>query len=123
MNRKLVTSEDQVVALVVKELSEKESPETIEAMLGIEFAYADGRYPSDLEDAMNGEEDEDWSWQDQPVDFATYRHGEDPYFPETYPALVLYLFDDDYDRGGSVKTRMLTYVEQHELASKKDVTQ
>ena len=114
MNRKLVTSEDQVVALVVKELSEKESPEDIEAMLGVEFAYEDGRYPSDLEAAMDGEED-DWSWEDQPVDFTTYRHGEEPYFPATYPALVLYGFDDDFDRCGSVKMRVLLYVERHEL--------
>lgn len=115
MNRKLLHHEGEIVALVVKELSEKESPEDIEAMLGVEFAYADGRYPSDLEDAMNGEEDEDWSWQDQPVDFATYRHGEEPYFPETYPALALYLFDDDFDRVGSVQTRVLLYVERREL--------
>lgn len=114
MNRKLVKNEGEVVALVVKELSE-ESPEDIEAMLGVEFAYADGRYPSDLEAAMNGEGDEDWSWEDQPVDFTTYRHGEEPYFPATYPALVLYGFDDDFDRGGSVRTRVLLYVERHEL--------
>ena len=114
MNRKLVRDEGEVVALVVRELSGKESPEDIEAMLGVEFAYADGRYPSDLEAAMDGEED-DWSWEDQPVDFTTYRHGEEPYFPATYPALVLCLFDDDFDRGGSVKTRVLLYVERHEL--------
>ncbi len=113
MNRKLVRDEGEVVALVVKELSE-ESPEDIEAMLGVEFAYEDGRYPSDLEAAMDGEED-DWSWEDQPVDFTTYRHGEEPYFPATYPALVLYGFDDDFDRCGSVKMRVLLYVERHEL--------
>jgi hypothetical protein len=113
VNRKLVRDEGEVVALVVKELSE-ESPEDIEAMLGVEFAYEDGRYPSDLEAAMDGEED-DWSWEDQPVDFTTYRHGEEPYFPATYPALVLYGFDDDFDRCGSVKMRVLLYVERHEL--------
>ena len=114
MNRKLVRDEGEVVALVVAALSEKESPEDIEAMLGVEFAYEDGRYSSDLEAAMDGEED-DWSWEDQPVDFTTYRHGEEPYFPATYPALVLYGFDDDFDRGGSVRTRVLLYVERHEL--------
>jgi hypothetical protein len=114
VNRKLVTSEGQVVALVVAELSQKESPEAIGAVLGVEFAYADGRYPSDLEAAMNGEGDEDWSWEDQPVDFNTYRHGEEPYFPATYPALVLYSLDDDLPEG-SVRTRVLIYVERHEL--------
>lgn len=115
MNRKLVRDEGEVVALVVAALSEKESPEAIESMLGVEFAYKDGRYPSDLEAAMNGEGDEDWSWEDQPVDFTTYRHRGEPYFPATYPALVLCLFDDDFDRGGSVRTRVLLYVERHEL--------
>ena len=115
MNRKLVRNEGEIVALVVSVLG-KRNPEALEAMLGVEFAYADGRYPSDLEAAM-GEDDEDWSWQDQPVDFTTYRHGEEPYFPATYPALVLYSFDDDFDRGGSVKTRLLLYVERHELES------
>ena len=114
MNRLLVRNEGEIVALVVSVLGEG-NPEALEAMLGVEFAYADGRYPSDLEDAMNGEGDEDWSWEDQPVDFATYRHGEEPYFPATYPALALYLFDDDFDRGGSVRTRVLLYVERHEL--------
>lgn len=114
MNRKLVRDEGEVVALVVAALSEKESPEAIEALLGVEFAYADGRYPSDLEAAMDGEED-DWSWEDQPVDFTTYRHRGEPYFPATYPTLVLYGFDDDYDRGGSVRTRVLLYVERREL--------
>lgn len=113
MNRKLVLDERAVVALVVSELSERESPEAIEAVLGIEFAYADGRYPSDLEKSTP--DDGDWSWEDQPVDFTTYRHGETPYFPATYPALVLHSFESDYDRGGKVETRVLIYVEHHEL--------
>jgi hypothetical protein len=112
VNRKLVRNEGEIVALVVSVLGEG-NPEALEALLGVEFAYADGRYPSDLEDATPY--DGDWSWEDQPVDFATYRHGEEPYFPATYPALALYLFDDDFDRGGSVHTRVLLYVERHEL--------
>jgi hypothetical protein len=114
VDRKLVTSEAQIVALVVAALSKTEGDHGIGAFLGIEFAFADGRYPRDLEAAM-GEDDEDWSWEDQPVDYTTYRRREDAYFPATYPALALYSFSDDYDRGGSVKTRMLVYVEQHEL--------
>ena len=116
MNRKLVTSEDQVVALVVAALSTTEGAESIEAFLGIDFAFADGRYPDDLEAAM-GEGDDDWSWEDQEVDYTTYRRRDDAHFPATYPALVLYSFDDDFDRGGSVKTRLLLYVERHELES------
>ena len=112
MNRLLVRNEGEIVALVVSVLGEG-NPEALEAILGVEFAYADGRYPSDLEDATPY--DGDWSWEDQPVDFTTYRHGEEPYFPATYPALALYLFDDDFDRGGSVRTRVLLYVERHEL--------
>jgi hypothetical protein len=112
MNRKLVRNEGEIVALVVRQAS-GESPECIERMLGVEFALADGRYPSDLEDATPY--DGDWSWEDQPVDFATYRHGKEPYFPATYPAMAMYLFDDDFDRGGSVRTRVLLYVERHEL--------
>ena len=112
MNRKLVRNEGEVVALVVRS---GESPECIERMLGVEFAYADGRYFSDLEDSTPY--DGEWSRGDQPVDFTTYRRGEEPYFPATYPALVLYSFDDDFDRGGSVKTRLLLYVERHELES------
>lgn len=116
MNRKLVRNEGEIVALVVRQAS-GESPECIESMLGIEFAYADGRYPSDLEASTS--DDGDWSWENQPVDFTTYRYrrGEEPYFPATYPALVLYSFDDDFDRGGSVKTRLLLYVERYELES------
>jgi hypothetical protein len=113
VNRRLVQSEAAVVALAVSELSKTGSPEDIEKMLGIEFAYADGRYPSDLEDSTP--EDGDWSWEDQPVDFTTYRYGEAPYFPATYPALVLYSFEEGYDRGGKVETRVLLYVERQEF--------
>jgi len=119
VNRKLVTSEAQIVALVVDALAKTEGSESIEAMLGVEFAYADGRYLSDLEAATP--DDGDCSWEEQPVDYTTYRRREGACFPASYPALVMYSFDDDYDRGASVKTRMLTYVEQHELSSKKEV--
>ena len=48
MNRKLVRNEGEIVALVVSVLGEG-NPKDLEAMLGVEFAYADGRYPSNNE--------------------------------------------------------------------------
>ena len=115
MNRKLVNSEQEIVALVVAALAERTGPEAVEHLLGVEFAFADGRYPRDLE--AEAEVTGEWSWEEQPVDYTVYRRGEAPYFPGSYPTLVLYDFERGFDRFGQVESRVLVYAERREFQS------
>lgn len=98
MNKHLVNSEEEYVALFNDfELNDAED------FLGVEFAFEDGIYQSDIwkDDSID---------EDQEVSRTVYRKTADANFPKKYPCLVLLANEDDFDRTGPTSFKMLEFV-------------
>ena len=98
MNKHLVTCEKEYVNLF-KDFELEDAEE----FLGVEFAYQDGTYQSDMSDSVDINENQD-------IDFNTYRKRDDSEFPEEYPCLVLLANERDWDRQGNIAFKMLDFV-------------
>lgn len=115
MKRAIVSSEGDLINLMTRIL-EKEGYglEKIESMLKVEFAYVDGTFQKDrMEQAMNDLND-NWEWENQDVDTKVYRRQPHCTFPTSYPAMVLYAIDSDYDRTGPVSICLFEFVTKDE---------
>jgi hypothetical protein len=109
MQKTLVHSDGDVVRLFMR-LLEDANIETVETMLGIEFANEAGKFPLDydLDDEAQEAEHDDL---DGTVDENVWRRREDSDFPETYPALVVHHFESVEDcRLGGMDIRLFEYV-------------
>jgi hypothetical protein len=69
-----------------------------EDFLGVEFAYSDGSYQDETSD------------ENQEITFDVFRKTECSTFPDSYPCVVLLANDQDFDRFGSVRFKMLDFV-------------
>jgi hypothetical protein len=109
MKRKVVRSESEVVKLTTKLLRKQGSAvEEIEQTLGVEFPFKDGTYHSEMDQQP---EDKVVEWESQDVDFDKYRKVKEGFFPKTYPAVMLWCVENDFDRFGPVNFRMFEFVE------------
>ena len=122
MNRRLVRSDADVVALLLEvETTKLTNVELAERELGIEFILENGHYSSDLyakasdPNTSEAESDRLEALRDADVNLASYRKTASAYFPKTYPAIALYRFEEDFDRIGSVSYAVLLYVELKEF--------
>jgi hypothetical protein len=98
MDKFLVNSEEEYVALFSDfELNDAED------FLGVEFAFVDGTYQSDL--SIDNDIDES-----QSVSRAIYRKTDWSVFPEEYPCLVLLANERGFDRVGDIFFKMLDFV-------------
>lgn len=100
----VVHSDDEVVQRVLN-LCDHDA-DIVERILGIEFAYDDGSFPSDwlvvdVPEELEGTCDTT-RWRESPK--------MDPYLPTQYPALAVHQFYDSWDRTGPVTSRLLVYV-------------
>lgn len=100
MNKILINSEKEYVDFFK---SSFEAIEEIQSLLGVEFPYADGTYHSDWVKGIEINEDQD-------IDESIYRKFDDSIFPESYPCIMVYLFDNEFDMFGKVKFRLFNFV-------------
>lgn len=109
MNKTLAQSEAEFVAIFTSLLGKRVDyvewdAQGIEEFIGVEFPFVDGTYLSDLE---KGDEDFD---DVLTIDTSQYRKTDMANFPSTYPCLVLWTNELDYDRIGEVRMQMLEFV-------------
>lgn len=98
MNKHLVRTEEEYIRLFKDfELNDAED------FLGVEFAYADGSYQSDMWNGLEVNEN-------QSVDYNTYRKLDINNFPQFYPCIVLLANEKDWDRTGNIYFKMLEFV-------------
>lgn len=86
--------------------------EDVEEVVGLEFAFKDGRFQTDL-----CYEDVDFD-EEQDIDRQNYRKYEENNFPESYPAIVLLQNDDDFDRMGRIRHQTLLLVYPSDFESR-----
>ena len=84
----------------------------IEDVVGLEFAFKDGKFHSDM-----CAEDVDFD-EEQDVDRQIYRKYEENNFPESYPVLILLQNDDDFDRMGKIRHQTLLLVYPSDFETK-----
>lgn len=84
----------------------------VEDVVGLEFAFMDGKFHSDMCD-----ENVDFD-EEQDVDRQIYRKYEENNFPESYPVLVLLQNDDDFDRMGRIQHQTLLLVYPSDFESR-----
>lgn len=73
--------------------------EDVEKLLNIQYAYADGQFPDDL----NCDES-------LPLAKSIYRKIDNIDFPERYPCVVISCIEDDFNGFGPIKIRILRFV-------------
>lgn len=115
MKRTIFNSEGELVQFLRTQMMSKISfgIEEVENCLGIEFAYVDGTYATDR---MNEAEiNDDWDWEDMDLNFHVYRRKDSCNLPNSYPVLLLYNFDSDYDRMGKMTTCMFDFVTKDDV--------
>lgn len=116
MNKLLVHSADEVVALVLKHLSHEESSR----FLSIEFQLKDetGKlwWESDLEAAIDAESP-DSKMLDRAKFTDVWRPVQKAYLPTSFPCVVLYSLGNTFDRTGDVTYRLLEYVEKEDFST------
>lgn len=103
MKKVLVNNEKEFMEIFHSNDETLDSIDEIENLLGVEFAYEDGSFRSD------------WAFQeineDQEIDLNNFRKQELwCNFPESYPCLVVHWFENDFDRLGNVKFRVMEFV-------------
>lgn len=79
------------------------SLDEIENILGIEFAFVDGKFRSNWMNDASIDEDQD-------LDLNNFKKHEDAVFPESYPCLVVHWIENNFDRFGKVNFRMIEFV-------------
>lgn len=84
----------------------------VENVVGLEFAFEDGKFDSDMRD-----EDVDFD-EEQDVNRQIYRKYEENNFPESYPVLVLLQNDDDFDSMDRIRHQTLLLVYPSDFESK-----
>lgn len=104
MKKILLTSEKQYVEFVIKEFN-KHSAEKVEEFLGCCFAFSDGQFMYNDDGELNLKANDRLD-----VDFDNYRKNEDNNFPESYPCLMVYTFEKDYDRCGNYEIEIFEFV-------------
>lgn len=109
MKHKLVTSKEDYIKFIVRVLrtQPRMGIEQIQSFLCIEFAYNNGKFPSD---------DQEDEWINNPVDYNNYRKiGSQPRLPKSYPCLLVYSFEHGSDRLGRFACYVLDFVYPKEL--------
>ena len=81
------------------------SAEEFESFLGVEFAFADGVFPSDIDKDPSLEASEDLD-----VDFTKFNKKKDNNFPESYPCVVCIKHEKDFDRAGDYELFNMHFV-------------
>jgi len=84
----------------------------VEDILGIEFAFVDGNYHSDVDFKETPNFDES-----QPVDRTKFRRRHDCRMPEAYPCCVVRFHTDTFDRMGSIKIDLFEVVYPEDIKS------
>ncbi len=100
MKKTLLQCDQDYVTLLQKLFHDK-STELVERTAGIEFAYQSGLFPSDVDCPS----DED----DGTVNDKVWRKVDGGDFPDTYPALAVYVVEKDRDRFGSFEVRLIDF--------------
>lgn len=102
MDKTLISSEKDYINFFIEHDIDF-SYDEIESLLGIEFAFEDGTFHSDMFNGVNVDEDQD-------INPDVYRKREDCLFPESYPCIMVHCIDNDHDRFGKVAFRMFDFV-------------
>ena len=99
----LVKSDEEFVKLF--EYMTNGSIEEFESFLGVEFAFADGVFPSDIDKDPSLEASEDLE-----IDFTKFNKKKDNNFPESYPCVVCIKHEKDFDRAGDYELFNMHFV-------------
>jgi hypothetical protein len=133
MRKFLCYSHEDYVAKMVKifDDSTNTSPEDVESFLGVEFAMRDehGKTAFISDVSKNAQENpsdidaQDWFayWENQIVASDIFRINSPQELPAKYPAIVLTAIEDDWDRTGSMSTRVVEFVYESDFNPKAGV--
>jgi len=102
--KKYIVNDEQEYIQIFEEMIKRDYND-VERFIDIEFPFTDGNYQSDSSTDLSISEL-------LAVDTTKYRkrEGASVTFPSEYPCIVLFAYDDDYDRTGSTHFEMLEFV-------------
>ena len=108
MEKKLIKSVQEIIDLIEPFYSRTED---LEYDLGIEFAYESNRnaFRSDYSWFGSKRHEED-PYDGEEVTFKSWRKQVDSILPSSYPVLMVYYFENDFDYFGKVDFRFFTFV-------------
>jgi hypothetical protein len=113
MEKKLFQSEQEFVASMIEEI---DCIGTAEEILGIEVAYSNGVYASDLNGDSKYSDEEVEEIERLYPDPSQYRVVDAELLPQSYPVLALFSFEKTFDRTGGVEIQVLEYVYQSDFS-------
>lgn len=108
MKKALIQSTDELIKLLEDYF---DSVEAFQEFLGVEFAFADGKFESEIQDYEDFDDDQD-------VDFSNYKVLDTEFLPKSYPCVVVYAIEHSFDRCGDVGVELIDYVYPRDFVKK-----